>query len=152
MNEIYELKKDQKELKNKVEQLENKNQEQENEIELLKAKNDMHEEMYSKSREEVRQLNLKLDQLIKKESLTEKSLNNNAINLIPSNCNDLRKIGYSLNGLYPVKNPQAADGSNKNIRLIFCNFDALPGSICFNNFLNNNLNVFLFCQSFIRSG
>ena len=55
MNEIYELKRDQKELKNKVEQLENKNQEQENEIELLKAKNDLHEEMYSKSRDEVRQ-------------------------------------------------------------------------------------------------
>jgi len=64
MNEFYELKKDQKELKNKVEQLENKNQEQENEIELLKAKNDMHEEMYSKSREEIHQLTLKLEQLI----------------------------------------------------------------------------------------
>jgi len=125
MNEIYELKKDQKEFKNKVEQLENKNQEQENEIELLKAKNDMHEEMYSKSREEVRQLTLKLEQLIsKKESSIENPAINNALQLIPSNCNDLRKIGHSLNGFYPVKNLLV--NGNNNMRLIFCNFGVSP--------------------------
>ena len=123
MNEVSELKKDHKELKNMVEQLVNKNQDQENEIELLKAKNQVQDKMYRKITEEVLQLNLKMDQLIKnKESSIEKpSPNNDAIDMIPSNCNDLKRIGYTLNGFYPIKNHEAT-GSNNNITLVFCNF------------------------------
>lgn len=122
INEISELKRDQRELKNTVEQLVNQNQEQKNEIELLKAKNEVQEKMYRKSKEEVRQLNLKIDQLITKEKPS--SNNNNAIHLVPTNCNDLKQIGYSLNGFYPVKNPQSSGSNNNNMRLIFCNFGA----------------------------
>ena len=117
MNEMSSLKKEQKELKNTVDQLENKSRDQENEIEVLKAKNEMHEKMYRKSKEEVRQLNLKVEELLK---IGSKKRENN---LIPSNCNDLKQIGHSLNGFYTDKNPHV-DKRNKKMRLIFCDFSS----------------------------
>jgi len=40
----------------------------------------------------------------------------------PSNCNDLNKIGHTLNGLFLVKENST---TNSKISVIFCDFQAL---------------------------
>ena len=42
------------------------------------------------------------------------------VNQIPATCEDLWKVGHTLNGLYDVK-------SNKAVRSVYCDFTKLPG-------------------------